>query len=113
VDDCLVSSLAELQVADGAGAARLLDLPDLFIQYLLSLASEGFTPLLGLCVEFEDGLENVRPTATTWSLAPVLFASSTAFMAASCACGDPSVASNIRVGKALRPLTSDVHFSPL
>src|SRR5215212_1798309 len=34
----------------------LLDLPDLFIRYLLSLASEGFTPLLGLCVEFEDGL---------------------------------------------------------
>ena len=43
----------------------------------------------------------MRPTATTWIRAPVLSARATAFMAASSACGEPSVASRIREGKVL------------
>src|SRR5215216_1830254 len=48
---------------------------------------------------------NVRPTATTWSRELVLFARSIAVMAASSACGEPSVASKMCVGKILNPLS--------
>ena len=83
VDDRLVPAFVHPEVGDRNGAARLLDLPYLFVEYLLGFAPEVFTTRLGVTSYTASG--NVRPTATTWSLALVLFARSTAFMAASCA----------------------------
>src|SRR5215212_11284756 len=48
--------LAELEVSDGNVSARLLDLPDLLVQHLLSFAPEVLTPRLGLGVVLVDGL---------------------------------------------------------
>ena len=48
VDYRLVPSLAEFEMGNRDGTARLLDLPDLLVQELLSLLPDGFTPLLGL-----------------------------------------------------------------
>jgi hypothetical protein len=48
VDDRFVSPLIHLEVGDRDSAARLLDLPNLFIQYLLSLTPEVFPSRLGI-----------------------------------------------------------------
>src|SRR4051794_32859925 len=50
VDDRFVSSFAHPKVGDRDGSTPLLDLPDLFVQYLLSLAPEVFAPHLGVNV---------------------------------------------------------------
>jgi len=62
VHDRFVSPFAHPQVGDGDDSARLFDLPDLTVQNLLSLASEGFAPLFGLCLEFVDALARKRAT---------------------------------------------------
>ena len=46
----LIPLFIQLQVGDHDGAARLLDLPDLFVEYLLGLAPEIFAPRLGVFV---------------------------------------------------------------
>ena len=61
VHDSLVSPFAHPQVGDSDGATRLFDLPDLFVQYLLGLASESLSSLLGLGVELVDGLGERAP----------------------------------------------------
>ena len=48
VDDRLVSSFSHPQVGDRDGATRILDLPDLLVQYLLSLAPDLLPPHLGV-----------------------------------------------------------------
>jgi hypothetical protein len=44
VDDGFVASFSHPQMGDSDGATGLLDLPDLLVEYLLSLAFEIFTP---------------------------------------------------------------------
>ncbi len=46
----LVPSFVHLQVGDRDGAARLLDLPDLFVEYLLGLPPEIVAPRFGIFV---------------------------------------------------------------
>ena len=46
----LVPPFVHLQVGDRDSAARLLDLPDLFVEYLLGLPPEIFAPSLGVFV---------------------------------------------------------------
>ena len=43
----LIPLFIHLQVRDGDGAARLLDLPDLLVEYLLGLPPEIVAPRLG------------------------------------------------------------------
>src|SRR5215212_5317005 len=53
VDDRFVPPFVHLQVGDRDGTARLFDLPDLLVQYLLSLAPEVLTRRLG--IDIVDG----------------------------------------------------------
>ena len=46
----LIPLFIHLQVRDCDGAARLLDLPDLFVKYLLGLPPEIIAPRLGIFV---------------------------------------------------------------
>jgi hypothetical protein len=50
VDDRLVAAFAHPQVGDRDASPRLLDLPDLFVEYLLSLAPEIFARCFGVNV---------------------------------------------------------------
>src|SRR5215211_6724826 len=50
VDYGLVPPFAHLEVGDGDGPARLLDLSNLFVEYLLGLAPDLLAPRLGLGV---------------------------------------------------------------
>ena len=64
----LVPLFIHLQVGDRDGAARLLDLADLFVEYLLGLAPEIFAPRLGVFVvdgggERAPDREDVHPRA--------------------------------------------------
>jgi hypothetical protein len=59
VDDRFVSPFAHPEVGDRDAATRLLDLPDLFVEYLLSLAPEVFAPRLG--VNVVDGRRKRAP----------------------------------------------------
>src|SRR5918995_4125954 len=61
VNDRLVPSLAHLQMSDSYGAVRLFDLPNLFVQHLLGLASNGLAPSLGLGVVIVDSLGERSP----------------------------------------------------
>ena len=72
VNDRLVPSLAHLEMSDSDGAARLLDLPHVFVKYLLGLAPEGLVSCFGFCVRFIDGAgksapnnEDMQPRAST------------------------------------------------
>ena len=72
VNDRLVPSLAHLEMSDSDGAARLLDLPHVFVKYLLGLAPEGLASCFGFCVLFIDGAwesasddEDMEPRAST------------------------------------------------
>ena len=64
----LVPLFIQLQVGDRDGAARLLDLPDLFVEYLLGLSAEIFAPRLGVFVvdgggERAPDRDDVQPRA--------------------------------------------------
>src|SRR5829696_8686375 len=62
VDYRLVPLLAKLEVGDGDGAARLLDLPNLFVEYLLGVAPDGLASRLGVGEELVvDGLGERAP----------------------------------------------------
>src|SRR5215217_6333765 len=61
VDDGFVSPFAHPEVGDRDAATRLLDLPDLFVEYLLSLAPESLAPRLSLGVELVDSLGERLP----------------------------------------------------
>ena len=61
VDDRFVSPFAHPEVGDRDAATRLLDLPDLFVEYLLSLAPESLAPRLSLGVELVDSLGERLP----------------------------------------------------
>src|SRR5215203_5361007 len=72
VNDCLVPSLAHLEMRNSDGAARLLELPHVFVKYLLGLAPEGLVSCFGFCVFFIDGAgksasddEDMQPRAST------------------------------------------------
>ena len=55
----LIPLFIHLQVGDRDGAASLLDLPDLLVEYLLGLLPEIFTPSLGIFVV--DGCRKCAP----------------------------------------------------
>ena len=72
VNDRLVPSLAHLQMTNSDGAARLLDLPHLFVEYLLGLAPDGLAAFFRFRVRFIDGAgksasdnDNMEPRAGT------------------------------------------------
>src|SRR5215211_9303306 len=62
--------LAELEVSDDNVSARLLDLPDLLVQYLLVFAPEVLTPRLGLGVVLVNGLGERAPDDDDVELRP-------------------------------------------
>ena len=52
VDDRLVAAFVHPEVGDSNAATRLLDLPYLFVEYLLGFAPEVFTTRLGVDVVY-------------------------------------------------------------
>jgi len=72
MNDRLIPSLAHLEMPHSDGAARLLDLPHLFVKYILGVAPEGLAPCFGFGVRFIDGAwesasdyEDMEPRAST------------------------------------------------
>ena len=55
VDDRLVAAFVHLEVGDRDGAARRLDLPDLFVEYLLGLTPEVVVPRLDVDIVYRCG----------------------------------------------------------
>jgi hypothetical protein len=54
MNDRLIPSLAHLEMPNSDGAAHLLDLPHVFVKYLLGLAPEGLASCFGFVMTAEE-----------------------------------------------------------